>query len=88
MRLFLLASFPSLSFTDKPAISFASFRERCADHMSEGDLAELDAVCATPPGGKSAFARDWALARRELRNFNDLRRARRLPPETRPAAPV
>lgn len=88
MRFFLLSSFPSLSLAEKAPISFDVFRARCADHLSEGDLAELDGVCATPPQGKSAFARDWTRARRELRNLNDLRRARRLPPGTLPDMPA
>ncbi len=88
MRLFLLSSFPSLNLADKPPVSFGEFRDRCADHLSERDLAELDAVCSHPPRGDSHFAREWASACAELHEWNTRRRTRRLHSESGTRTPA
>ena len=81
MRTFLLSSFPTLSLQAPAPLTLEAFLTRCAQHLSVGDMDELEAVCEQPPGGDSAFARAWRAAWGEVRNFNDVARAGKLPPE-------
>ncbi|MGA0334298.1 MAG: hypothetical protein ACO3N7_03430 [Kiritimatiellia bacterium] len=78
MRVFLLTSYPSLSFEGPNPTGFDSFIRDCSNHLSPADFAELDAVCATPPEGKSAFARDWAEVLKKSNAHNSSERAQRL----------
>jgi len=90
MRIYLLASFPSLSLHDPAPVKYEEFLHRCAAHLSESDLTELDAVCSTPPGGSTAFAKSWAQAWKVLDTVNQRERLQRLPRtagDTLPALP-
>jgi len=81
MRIYLLASFPTLTFHQPAPFTFEALFSDCARHLSSNDLAELDAVCSTPPEGSSRFARDWAHAQREFHDLNTRERRSRLPAE-------
>lgn len=87
MRVFLLASFPSLSLRDPAPLRLEELLTRCATHLSKEEMDELDAVCSLPPEGNSAFARRWAAAWQELNQLNVQQRARRLPPDQIPSLP-
>lgn len=82
MRVFLLASFPSLSLQAPAPISFSRFLTRCEQHLGPKEMEEMDALCTFPPGGASPFAAAWRQAWGEVRNYNDRERAKRLPPGT------
>lgn len=87
MRPFLLSSFPSLQLQDPAPLKFETFLHRCARHLPDADLDELNAVCSSPPEGASPFARRWQTLWLQLRNFNDRERAKRLPPDAPEQAP-
>jgi len=87
MRVFLLASFPSLSLRDPAPLRLEELLTRCARHLPAAELDELDTICSTPPEGEHAFAADWSRAWRELKDFNDRQRAKRLPPDQVPELP-
>ena len=90
MRIYLLASFPTLSLHDPAPLNLEEFFHRCAAHLSESDLSELDAICSTPPGGSSTFAKHWATAWTVLDTVNRRERLQRLPRtagDTLPALP-
>ncbi|MEX2607695.1 MAG: hypothetical protein WD708_10145 [Kiritimatiellia bacterium] len=82
MRIYVLASFPSLSFDGSCPFPYEKLFNDCAAHLSASDLEELDAVCSTPPSGKSAFARAWGLARRQADALNTRERLQRRPDES------
>ncbi|MDA3873771.1 MAG: DUF2764 family protein [Kiritimatiellae bacterium] len=82
MRTYVLASFPSLSFEGSCPFPYEKLFIDCAAHLSASDLEELDAVCATPPAGKSSFAKAWALARRQADVHNIHERLQRHPDDT------
>lgn len=79
MRVYLLSSFPTLSPHAPVPFPYETFFRRCADHLPENELEEIDAVCATPPGGKSDFAKAWADAWTTLDQINRRERLQRLP---------
>lgn len=79
MRVFLLASFPSLQFQEPAPLKLEQMLARCADHLSPDEMDELDSICSDPPSGPSPFARDWAAAWRQIRFVNQRERLRRLP---------
>lgn len=79
MRVYLLASFPSLSFHDKAPMPFERLVTDCARQLSLSDFEELDAVCSPPPAGDSAFAKAWAGAWEGFRAVNARQRLDRLP---------
>lgn len=81
MRIFLLASFPSLSFEDEPPLPFEDFAQSCGEHLSNFDMQELDAICSTPPQGKTAFAKAWAEGWNQWNLFNIQERKQRLSQE-------
>ena len=80
MRTYLLASFPSLSFEDKPPFAFERLITDCARQLSLSDLEELEAVCSVPPEGRTPFARDWRAAWEGFQAVNVRERLDRLPP--------
>lgn len=82
MRTYVLASFPSLSFEGSCPFPYEKLFNDCAAHLSASDLEELDAVCSTPPGGTSAFAKAWALARRQADTHNIRERLQRHPDDS------
>ncbi len=82
MRTYLLSSFPALSLEAPCPLKFGEFMRECSAHLSSSDLDELDAVCANPPTGKSAFAKEWTQAKAEWQAQNQYERRQRLPQET------
>ena len=46
---YLLSSLPSLIRNSDPPITLDELREQCAPHLSEAQLAVLDATCLIPP---------------------------------------
>lgn len=82
MRQFLLSSFPSLQLQEPAPLKLEDVFSRCAQHLSENELEELSAVCAIPPGGRSAFAQAWSMAWGEFKQLNDRERLKRLPSGT------
>lgn len=87
MRVYLLSSFPSLSLQAPAPFTYEAFFYRCADHLPPDELDELDAVCASPPGGTGPFARAWADAWGALDQLNRRERLQRLPREAADALP-
>lgn len=79
MRVFLLASFPSLSLQAPAPLTLEQMLTRCAQHLPPGEMDELEAICSVPPQGTSAFAVAWRQAWGEVRAHNDFERAKRLP---------
>ncbi|MDF3128311.1 hypothetical protein P0Y35_03795 [Kiritimatiellaeota bacterium B1221] len=88
MRTYLLSSFPSLSLDAPSPISFGEFMRECSTHLSPSDLEELDAVCASPPSGKSAFAKEWSKLQAVWHAQNQYERRQRLPQETVTSTPA
>ncbi len=88
MRVFLLASFPSLSLQEPAPLTLEQFLTRCDAHLPESEMEELERVCAMPPDGKSDFAKEWTQAWWEVRNFNDRARVKRLPAGTVEESPA
>ncbi len=82
MRIYVLASFPSLSFEGSCPFPYEKLFNVCAAHLSASDLEELDAVCSTAPSGKSSFAMAWALARGQADTLNIRERLQRHPDES------
>jgi hypothetical protein len=80
MRIFLLASFPSLSPREPAPLSSAEVLSRCADHLPAADIAELEALLRDPVTGNSSFARAWAAFRAQRQERNRFERASRLAP--------
>lgn len=79
MRIYLLASFPTLSLQDPAPFSYEEFVLRCASHLSDRDMAELDAIVSTPPSGTSPFAIKWQGAWQVLDTVNRRERLQRYP---------
>jgi hypothetical protein len=79
MRIYVLASFPSLSFDGSCPFPYEKLFNVCAAHLSVSDLEELDAVCSSPPSGKSLFAKAWTLARQQAHALNTRERLQRHP---------
>lgn len=79
MRVFLLASFPSLQFDGNCPLSFEDLLRECAAHLPPDEFAELDAVTSQPPGGSTRFAHDWQLAWAAWQTANETERSKRLP---------
>jgi len=59
MRVFLLASFPSLSLRDPAPLRLEELLTRCARHLPADEMDELDGICSTPPEGKDPFVTTW-----------------------------
>jgi len=87
MRVYLLTSFPSLSVHAPAPFPYEEFFNRCAAHLPAADLAELDAVCSTPPEGESPFAQAWTDAWTAFDAINRRERLQRLPREAGDALP-
>ncbi len=79
MRVFLLTSLPSLSMDAPAPLTYEAFFHRCAAHLPEADLTELDGSCSTPPSGQHPFVREWVDAWRTLDHLNRRERLQRLP---------
>ena len=88
MRQFLLSSFPSLQLQEPAPLKLEDVLSRCAQHLSETEIEELSAVCATPPEGTSGFAEAWSMAWGEFKNLNDRERLKRLPPGSQETLPA
>jgi hypothetical protein len=82
MRIYLLASFPSLSLHESAPLSFEEFLVRCSAHLSASDLQELDAICDDHTAGTSSFAKEWQEASAEFNDINFRERIQRLPSES------
>lgn len=67
---YIVASLPTLVLGEPPPFSAEEFRARCGGVLSEGDLAEMDAVLSGQPGdrGVSDFTRAWLGADAQIRN--------------------
>jgi hypothetical protein len=87
MRVFLLTSFPSLSFSAPAPLGLDEVISRCANHLPDQDQQELEDLLSAPPGGDTPFAKDWAVTWQLLQHRNHRERSSRLPGTPTPAAP-
>jgi len=74
MRVFLLTSFPSLSFNAPPPLSMDAVLSRCGDHLSSAEMQEMEALSSTPPEGTSAFAMEWFQVWSSIHTWNQKNR--------------
>jgi len=79
MRVFLLTSFPTLDFDSPAPLGFEEVFTRCADHLSESDLQELEEVCSRPPEGSTRFAHEFKIAWECIQSKNQSERLAKLP---------
>ena len=79
MRVFLLTSFPTLDFDSPAPLGFEEVFTRCADHLSESDLQELEGVCSRPPEGSSSFAHQWQRVWETIQAKNKTERLAKIP---------
>jgi hypothetical protein len=79
MRVFLLTSFPTLAFEAPAPLGVDEVITRCADHLSAGDIADLEAICGEPPEGSSTFARELKTTWSIFQAWNRKERTARLP---------
>lgn len=73
---YLMASVPMLSLGETPAISSEDFRRACAEHLTQRDMAALDALGQEPPA--PGIGREWHASETRIRNAAARLRAARL----------
>lgn len=67
---------------------FEDLMRECSAHLSASDFEELDAVCSTPPSGKSTFAKAWTVALDQWHSQNRRERSQRMTQDSAAVLPA
>lgn len=82
---YFAAALPALSFDEAPILSSEAFLALCHEHLTPGDLRDLDRLIAgTATDARHRFVHDWCRADRRLRNELVRTRAARLDRDPEP----